>query len=193
MNVRFMRSIGLLGVAERGLYVPTQEAILFINAKTVSDEKAKPILAALLSKAWFAELAQSLFGTQPIMSEDQFLGELALAAQTDKVKEQLALRTVLEYLIYAGLVIRDERGLSLGSSRSAPSEQSLAGTSLQTGAVQLDARATDKTPVEAPGWHIVQTEDFYVKVKSDLDTVNDLIDHLETVKKKIQRLKGTNS
>lgn len=190
MNVRFLRSIGLLSVAERGRYVPTQEAIQFINAKTVSDEKARPILAALIAKTWFGELAQSLFGTQPIMSEDQFLGELALAAQTDKTREQLALRTLLEYLVYAGIVVRDERGLSLGSTTG---RSESVGVSAE-GAIQMsppaEIRVADKAPSGPSGWHIVQTEDFYVKVRSDLYVVEDLIAHLETVKRKIKRLKG---
>jgi hypothetical protein len=181
-----------LGVAERGLYVPTQDAIQFINAKTVSDEKARPILASLVSKTWFGELAQSLFATQPIMSEDQFLGELALAAEADKAKEQLALRTILEYLVYSGMVIRDERGLSLGSTTRSPMpEEPSIDAVRQIGAFPADIRTQERTPMEPSSWHIVQTEDFYVKVKSDLDIVDDLIAHLETLKKKIQRLKGT--
>lgn len=191
MNVRFMRSIGLLTVAERGMYVPTQEAIQFINAKSVSDEKARPILAALISKTWFADLAISLFRTEPIMSEDKFIGELALAAQTDKTKEQVALRTILEYLIYAGIVVRDERGLSLGSSTvSGASEQGLADTAQPAIATPSDVRQPERTTSEPTGWHIIQTEDFHVRVKSDIDVVDDLIAHLETLKKKISRLKG---
>jgi hypothetical protein len=194
MNVRFMRSVGLLAVTERGKYIPTQDAIQFINAKSVSDDRAKPILAALISKSWFADIAQSLFRTQPIMSEDQFLGELALAAQTDKTKEQEALRTILEYLVYAGMVVRDERGLSLGSpTMVGASEQGLAGAAHPVAAAPSDVRQLERTMSEPTGWHVLQTEDFHVRVKSDLDVVDDLMAHLETLKRKITRLKGGNS
>jgi len=185
MNVRFLRSIGLLTAPERGKYAPTQEAIRFVNARSVSDERAKPILASVIANAWFADLARSIFNTQPIMSEDQFLGELAIAAQTDKTREEPALRVILEYLVYAGLVTRDERGLSFGSIASgsqASSEEAIA--------TAAEPRLALERTADVGGWHVIQTEDFSVKVRSSLDVVQDLVDHLETVKKKIKRLRG---
>src|SRR2546422_3163676 len=107
MNVRFMREIGLLSPTERGRYVPTQEAIRFVNARSVSDDRARPILNALIAGSWFAEVARSAFASQPIMTEAQFIGELALSAQTDREKEETALRVVLDYLVYSGIVVRD--------------------------------------------------------------------------------------
>ena len=190
MNVRFMRSIGLLNVSGRGLYVPTPEAIQFVNAKSVSDEKAKPILAALLNKTWFAELAQSLFSTSPLMTEDQFIGELALSAQTDRIKEQLALKTILDYLLYAGILIKDERGLTLGIAAKSPVEPTPTPVPPLGQAPSTDVRSMDKPPSETAGWHVLQTEDFYLKVKSDVYAVEDLVAHLETLKKKIERQKG---
>ncbi len=192
MNVRFLRSIGLLAATERGKYIPTQEAVQFINAKSVGDDKARPILAAIILKSWFADIAQSLFSMQPIMSEDQFLGELALAAQTDKTKEQVALRTILEYLVYAGIVMRDERGLSLGSPTGAAALGQVFVDTAQPVPTPPDMRQADKAVPEPAGWHVLQTEDFHVKVRSDLDVVDDLIAHLETLKRKIKRLKGGN-
>ncbi len=192
MNVRFMRDIGLINASDRGLYVPTQETVQFVNAKSVSEDKAKPILAAVITKTWFAELAISVFSGEPIMSEDRFLGELAIAAQTDKIKEQLALRTLLEYLVYTGIIVRDERGLSLGvqSKTSAPDQTNPIPEKIGPFEAPVPEKPMEKQGQEIPGWHIIQTEDFYVKVKSDLDTVDDLILHLQTLQKKISRLKG---
>ncbi|MCX6650939.1 MAG: hypothetical protein NT131_04700 [Methanomassiliicoccales archaeon] len=192
MNVRFLRDIGLITPSDRGLYVPTQEAIQFINAKSVSDDKARPILAALIVKTWFAEIATSVFSNEPIMSEDKFLGELAIAAQTDKIKEQLALRTLLEYLIYTGIIVRDERGLSFGgqSKTSTPYQPTELSENVSPIDVPLTEKSSEKQSQENLGWHIIQTEDFYVKVKSDIDIVDDLILYLQTLQKKISRLKG---
>jgi len=185
MNVRFLRSIGLLTAPERGKYAPTQEAIRFVNARSVSDERAKPILAAVIGSTWFADLARSIFSTQPIMSEDQFLGELAIAAQTDKTKEEPALRVILDYLVYAGVVTRDERGLSMGSG--APGR---AVSTEETTTSRPETKGSAERVVDSSGWHVLQTEDFYIKVRSDLSVVEDLEDHLETIKKKIRRLRG---
>jgi hypothetical protein len=191
MNVRFMKSIGLLSSPERGRYIATPDAIRFINARSVSDQSARPILASLLAPTWFAELAKSVLKTQPFMSEDQFLGELALAAQADKTKEEDALRVIIEYLVYSGIVVRDERGLSLGQSESTtiPAQDELVPLrSISASAPDQLQPTPDKASAEASGWHVLQTEDFYVKIRSNLEAVQDLVDHLETIKKKITRL-----
>ena len=181
MNVRFLRDIGLLTVGGRGLYIPTPDAIKFVSAMSVSDEKAKPILRGLLANAWFTELAQSLFTQRPLMSEDQFVGELALAAVTDKARKGGALRVIIDYLVYADILKRDEQGLSLATGAPKPAEAPLEAPS---GPAQLPVDVT-----EGPAdWHVIQTEDFYVKVRSDPDAFEDLGDHLELLKKKMWRL-----
>jgi len=190
MNVRFMRTIGLLTATERGRYAPTPEAIRFVNARTVSDAKARPILVGLIGQSWFADQARSIFATQPLMSEELFIGELAMAAQTDRAKEGPALRVLLEYLVYAGIVTRDERGLSLGgetvvqaATGSTHGEEQLASSTMTRTA------GLERVAPETPGWHIIQTEDFYVKVKSDLAVVQDLIDYLGPLRNKIERVR----
>src|SRR5438445_7637750 len=41
LNVRFLKSIGLLKTTDRGQYLPTQDAINFVLAKSVSDDRAR--------------------------------------------------------------------------------------------------------------------------------------------------------
>ena len=36
-------------------------------------------------------------------------------------------------------------------------------------------------------WHFIQTEDFALRIRSDEDTIDDLIGHLETLRRKILR------
>lgn len=193
MNVRFLRSIGLLLPTERGKYVPTPEAMRFINARSVSDAKARPILRALLSSSWFAEVAKNVLGAVPGMSEEQFLGELALVAQTDKSKEEPALRVIVEFLVYSGIVTRDERGLVL-TEGGLPGESNTLGSAegssvrSSTGLPEPRTIGIDRPTPESGGWHVLQTEDFYLKIRSDLDAVQDLTDHIETLKRKIKRL-----
>jgi hypothetical protein len=183
MNVRFLRDIGLLTVRGRGQYVPTPEAIRFVNALSVGQNRAAPILRALVAPTWFAELAESLFATRPVMSEDDFISELALAAETDKSVKEPALRVILEYLVYTGIVERDEKGLSLAAKAST-------GEALRP---THDSSATEGMAQEVPGWHILQTEDFYVKVRSDPDAFQDLKDYLEPLERKLWRLHQKNS
>lgn len=183
LNARFLRDIRLIVPTERGRYIPTPEAIRFVNAKSVSDEKARPILEALISSTWFAEIARSVLSSHPVMSEDQFLGELAIAAQTDKTKEEPALRVLLEYLVYAGIVTRDERGLSIGSG-AAPIDQG----SMQS---TLGPAPPTEKGLDVSGWEMLQTRDFYIRVRSDPTAIDDLIDFLKLLKNKVVRSRGT--
>ncbi len=182
-NVRFLRDIGLLTVGGRGLYIPTPDAIKFINAMSVSDERARPILRGLLASAWFTELAQSVFSQRPLLGEDQFVGELALAAETDRAKKGEALRVIIDYLVYAGTLSRGEQGLSL--AEAAPPAAAPIGEAPPATTAAVAPGAT--TSAEGD-WHVVQTEDFYVKVRSDPDAFEDLSDHLKLLKKKMWKL-----
>ncbi len=190
LNVRWLRSIGLLVPTQRGMYAPTELARRFVSARTINDQKAAPILAEALAGKWFTETMQSAFQSKPVMTDDEFISELAWAAQTHKDKEEPALRVILEYMLYAGLVTRDERGLSWSSgaaTRPMPSQTVPEAVGAGTG-VPSSPHA-ERMASEVPGWHILSTEDFYVKVKSDLDVVQDLIDYLEPLKRKIMRLR----
>ncbi len=191
LNVRFFKSVGLLTTADRGLYLPTQEAIRFVTARSVSDEKARPILRSLIESSWFATTARLvLAGTKPI-SEEQFLGELALAAQTDKSKKEPALRVILEYLVYSGIVHRDESGLTLANGDQATLELTPVTTpqnappSTSHAPAAIVAAHAEPTPV---GWHTIQTEDFSVSIKSDLAALDDLSAYLQTLRQKVERL-----
>jgi hypothetical protein len=190
MNARYLRSIGFLTVKERARYVPTPEAIRFVSARSVSDQAAAPILAEMLRKTWIGEVAQAVLSAKPGMPEEEFLGELALAAQTDKSKRQNALEVVLHYLLYAGIVLRDEQGrLSLAGPASPPSG---------TGVFAATAGVLPPTPVavvgQSPGaglWHTVQMDSFALRVRMDAEGLDDLEAYLARLKVKLERATKT--
>ncbi len=186
MNVRFMRSVGLLAVkGRRGRYIPTPEAIRFVNALSVSKDRARPILRGLLSDMWFTELVRTLLSQRPVMSEDQLVGELALAAQTDRVRKGDALRVIVDYLVDAAILKHDEQGLSLATSPSVAAEGE---TQVQSGAADLSATVT-----VGDEWHTLQTEDFVLRVRSDPEVIEELEEHLGLLKKKVYRLQEERS
>ena len=55
-----------------------------------------------------------------------------------------------------------------------------------------DLRTTvEMTASESPAdWHTVQTEDFYLKVRSDPDVLADLRAHIDLLENKIARLRA---
>ncbi len=181
MNVRFMRSIGLLTVKERrGFYIPTPEAMKFVSALSVSRDKARPILRGLLSEQWFTELTRTLLSQRPVMTEEQLIDELTLAAETDREKKGEALRVVIDYLVYTAILKRDEQGLSLATIQPEAAEGE---KRTRHGAADLSANVT-----VGEEWHTLQTEDFVLRVRSDPDVLEELEQHLMLLKKKVNRL-----
>lgn len=203
INVRFWKDIGLLATADRGRYLPTPETIKFVQARTVGEAHAKPLLRELLLKTWFGELAINQFRLEPLMAEDRFIGELALAAETDKSKKERALRVILDYLVYAGILNRDDRGLTLAvasppSDGASPKEVSPVGQVVANPPRAVDGPSSPPPLTAAtriaptPESRVLQSEFFFVRVNADVEAVQDLIDHLEILKKSIERKQAKN-
>ncbi len=187
LNVRFLKAIGLLTTTDRGLYLPTQEAMRFVSARSVSDEKARPILKKLVEGKWFVEIARSYLNPTNPISEDVFLGELAIAAQTDKEKREQALGVIVEYLVYAGIVTQTESGLLLAHDQRIDLVNAADATISPLVQPQPSLISLPPPLPENPSWQVLQTDDFFLKIKSDLTAIQDLSDHLDLIRRKIAR------
>ncbi|MEA3191036.1 MAG: hypothetical protein QOD77_1618 [Thermoplasmata archaeon] len=200
MNVRFLKEIRLLTTTDRGLYLPTAECIRFVNARSVDEARAKPILKELLLPTWFAELAMEQLRLEPVMSEDRLIGEFALAAETDKAKKGAALRVILDYLAYAGILNRDERGVTLPAASPVPAAVPMATSSALTVPPQVatqqapvppagptPAFAPSPPPLESGEWRVMNTDLFQVRVKADVEAVDELKEFLDTLRRSIER------
>jgi len=198
MNVRFLADTGLLRFHSKGLYVPSPDTIRFVNALSVGEDRAQPILRSILLPTWFVEVATAVLRTRPVVTEDQLVGELALAAETDRGRKGPALQVLVEYLVTSGLISRDDSGtLSLAEGSSGAT---VSATGPLAPAAELDS--SPRAEVEGrPGvaplrasdsgmWHIIQTEDYFLKVRSDPDIIEDLRDQLMLLTKKIDRIRA---
>ena len=197
MNVKFLTSVNLLKFDSKGLYLPSPETIRFINAKTVSDDRARPLLRSLIRPTWFAEIAVSVLRMRPIVTDDALIGELALAAETNKEKKGPALRVLVEYLVWSGVLSRDERGLAIGEADAetpgvaTPGSEAPVSSDSPSGiGPARRSGVSPPGPSEAGAWHIVQTEDFFLKVRSDPEIVEDVREQLSFLSKKIQRIRA---
>jgi hypothetical protein len=197
MNVKFLTSVGLLKFDSKGLYLPSQETIRFVNAKTVGDDRARPLLREILQPTWFAEIATSVLRQRPAVTEDALIGEFAIAAETNKERKGPALQVLVEYLVWSGIITRDERGVSLGNGLPGSSVEGSPTPSPTASVDFLSHSAAEKRPGVSPppvsevgAWHIVQTEDFFLKVRSDPDIIEDLRDQLALLSKKIERIRA---
>lgn len=197
MNVKFFVSVGLLKFDSKGLYVPGPETVRFVNAKTVGEDRARPILRALIAGSWFADTAHSVLRTRAVVTDDDLVSELAIAAETNKEKKGLALRVLVEYLVWCGILLRDERGLSLaeGASATGPSaDPNLVAPVAVASAPKAQGErlpgVTAPSVSDAGSWHIVQTEDFFLKVRSDPEVIAEVSEQLTLLSKKVERLRA---
>jgi len=80
LNVRYLTSLDLLREDEKAKtkYVPSPLAIKFVSTRSVSDEKARPILRSVIENSWFGEFTRNWFNTRPVTREEEFEKELAI-------------------------------------------------------------------------------------------------------------------
>ncbi len=199
LNVRFLTSIGLLKEDEnvKNKYVPTPTAIKYVTTRNANPEKARPILRSVVEGSWFGQFATTWFSIHPATKESEFVQELAMEGEvSDMAKKQLALKTIVDYLDYAGIVGRDNDGnLFFGTApttvRPPPSAPAAAAPAPRDPRPQLtEAAAPEGGPAD---WHTVQTDDFYLKVRSDPDVFSDLREHIKLLENKMLRLRAKES
>ena len=199
MNVRFLKDIGLLTASSRGKYSPTEQAISYIYARTADENRAKLILRQVLQNKWFTDATLAHLRTTPVTTREQLLNELALVAQTDRQVKGPALAVLLDYLVYAGIINEDEQGIKLGTSVQSVAPK---GNDVKASAPALDGTMGSGTipstqlsndiaaePIGTDKWHVIQTEDFYIKVKSDMYAIEDLKDAVKMLEKKVKRVR----
>lgn len=169
LNTGFLTDIGLLTEVSRGKFKPTPAAIQFTLTRAASPERAVPILRELVDRSWFAATARSLLGSKPLVTEQELIAELAIAAQTDLKKKEDSIRVLVEYLTFTGIVARTEQGLMVGSGSASPSSGS-APPAPEPSPSSYDARiaisaAPTVLPAELAGWETIQRNEFYLRIR----------------------------
>ena len=200
LNTGFLCDLGLLDEPIRGSFKPTPEAVSFMTLRTAGEDRARPVLRALVEKSWFGKAAQSIFSTKPNVTEEELVMELGAVARTDMTKKEKSVRVLVEYLKLAGIVVKTSQGLALATPEGFLAPQSTgpflmpqvgALTAImatpapndptQVGAIAASMNGpsgTGQVTVVAVGWETIQRNDFYLKVRRSLPT-------LEQVKRQI--------
>jgi hypothetical protein len=190
LNAAFLTDIGLLERVSAGVFKPTPAALELLTARSVSAERARPVLHRLIEKSWFAEVARSALNTRPVMPEKELLGDLSVAAQTVFDKKERALRVLLDYLVFAGIVVRTEDGsYSLGNG-SSPSPGPTPTSSVLEFSTTVDVPPTSGPADSTAKYETIQTNDFFLRIRVSKDSMADLKDHLAIVERKIKRALG---
>jgi hypothetical protein len=188
LNAAFLTDVGLLASPMRGMYKPTPAAVKLMAMKSISDDRARPVLRELIGESWFAVAAKAGLGAKPQMTEKELLGDIASYAATDFEKKGKAIGVLLEYLLYAGIVVRNEDGTYSAGNGSAPaSPPDMTGSPVgPTFLPTVETPATSQSGT-VTAWENLQTNDFSVRVRATKEAIGDLRDHLVLLEKKLER------
>lgn len=94
-----------LAVKEKGSkYVPTKKVIEFVKHAEWDEEGAKNILKQILLNTWFGELTKKILKTTGHKKLKDLIKELGITAEADNKKDEKAIRRLIEWLEYAGIV-----------------------------------------------------------------------------------------
>lgn len=216
LNTGFLTAIGLLSEEERGKFKPTNEALSFLVTRSANEDRARPIIRALLEGQWFTETAKIVLASKPVVSEQELCQELAIAAATDATRKGGALKVLVDYLTYAGVVRRTEQGLTLGATAlvvppAPPTVQAVQPESpkgppapqvvFRPPQFVVGGQPQPMPPgvtigfgiAPAPGtmlaWRTIQTDDFLIRVRPDLAVIADVRDHLDLLERKLRQAK----
>jgi hypothetical protein len=172
LNNSFLADVGLIVKAGQG-YMPNADVIAYARAHGFSPGEAAHRLAPTLRKAWFGELLVPRLLMGRPTTETQALSDLAVAVAANDDHRQRLL-TIIEYMIMAGLVVREGANLRAGPT-ARPDGEPRSGEPAQTPSAEVQ---TMERPVVVPtSGSRVQTAfsampmggiDFTVAVKVDL-------------------------
>lgn len=195
LNTGFLCDVGLLIEESRGRFKPTPEALRFLTTRSASEDRARPILRALIESKWFAEAARSYLQMNPVVSETDLVSDLAIVAQTDLKRKERAIRVLVDYLVYAGIVARTEQGFVLGSNGNsalvAPPTSSSFVPPLST--AELTRTVQPNLTPDAAGWETIQTNDFYLRIRPKPSVVGWLRKHLDLLEEKLKETEAPNA
>lgn len=108
VELNFFASIGLAERKKKGKYIPTQKAIEFVNSLNWKEEDAKRIIRDVLSESWFGDLVIKMLSTGKKASLSNITSELGKTVEGDPKKDKKAIRRLVEWLEYAGIIKVDE-------------------------------------------------------------------------------------
>lgn len=120
LNMNFFVDVGLL-VKDKRKYLPSPETTKFVKLYNIDEGKARAHLRSMLENTWFVETIRNHLTLTPQSSEDAVIKELALAAEvSDPVMKDRALRILVDYTAWMGVIHRDNGVVTLSPDGAAP-------------------------------------------------------------------------
>lgn len=113
-NNRFLLESQILTSPKFGFYVPTEGAIRFARETAWDEPGAKVHLRAIVLATWYGQVAVQNFALRSTLTKDELKRALAIKSGATE-GDSNALDFLIDFLIYAGIVIeRDDGTLARG-------------------------------------------------------------------------------
>jgi hypothetical protein len=193
-NTAFLCDIGLLVEEMTGRFKPTPVAMQFINTQIADEGRGRRLLRSLIEKTWFGIAARSLLRTDSVTStqEKDLMAALAAAARIPVGQREGALRVLMEYLAYTGILIRADRGVmppGETSNLAAPASsdvRSRAPAKPSTRKLRPEDAPMADAPSEIADWEVIQTSEFYLRIQPSPSALKRLRKQLDLLDQKLK-------
>jgi hypothetical protein len=193
-NTAFLCDIGLLVEEMTGRFKPTPVAMQFINTQIADEGRGRRLLQSLIAKTWFGIAARSVLRTEPAASsrDADLVAALAASAGIPMGKDEGALRVLVEYLVYTGILNGSDLELMPATTKSnltAPASsdiRSSAPAKPSTKALSPEGAGIIEPSREIADWEVIQTSEFYLKIQPNPSAVNRLRKQLDLLDQKLK-------
>ncbi|MCI4352665.1 MAG: hypothetical protein L3K14_04675 [Thermoplasmata archaeon] len=193
LNAAFLCDIGLLIEEKAGRFKPTPVAMQLINTQIADEGRARRLLRSLVEKTWFGTAARVFLRADRPESfrEEDLLAALAAAIPIPVEQNRGALRVLLEYLGYTGILTRSDstvprmNGKPIRTEPAAVAPPSSAPVIPQTGRREHPPSGATHPPDEAADWEVIQTSEFYLKILPKSAAVKRLRKQLSLLEQKL--------
>jgi hypothetical protein len=108
-NNKFLLEAQILSSPKYGYYIPTENAVRFAREAAWDEDTAKAHLRAILTETWFGQIVQQNFALRSQLTRTELKRAFAIKAGATEA-DSTALDYLIDFVIYTGLVIEDEKG-----------------------------------------------------------------------------------
>lgn len=109
-NNSFLEESAIITSPKYGYYLPSEEAIRYAREAAWDEERAKSHLRKLVGQCWYGQVAIQAFSLRSTLTKDEFKRSLAIKSGATE-GDSNALDRLIDFIIYTGLVVENERGL----------------------------------------------------------------------------------
>jgi hypothetical protein len=109
-NNRFLLDSQILHSPKYGYYIPTESAVRFAREAAWDEPAAKAHLRTILLGTWYGQVVLQNFALRPVLNRSDLKRALAIKSGATE-GDSTALDYLIDFVIYTGLVVEDERGM----------------------------------------------------------------------------------